>query len=419
MRRRLMMLGMLGMIVALMTVACSGDRVWFAGGLDEARAVAAERDTLVLVDFYTDWCSWCRRLEADTFSDPEVRDALAGMVAIKVNAEKGGEELAEQLGVGSYPTIVFLDAAGEEVDRILGYLPPDSFLERLRRVRSGDTFASCLGRLTADPTDLDALRRSVAGLLTRSDPGSALEWIRHYHEAGGTDGCQVLLFEAASAMHTRLYERAARLYRKDALAALEVDDPGLAPALAALAAAADPPLWELSDEQQARELRQARTADATKLLALVDATAQAPDTLLEACRFAFANGAFDQAGDLAVQWLDQGGETLPVDELNEIAWSLYLARVEPETAIAMARTAIQRKPSAGVADTLGRLLYAAGETAEAAAVEARAVRLAEEAEASGSEISGYRAALEQIQAGEPLADAPAFERYPGSRSSVL
>jgi hypothetical protein len=321
--------------------------------------------------------------------------------------------------VGSYPTIVFLDADGEEIDRILGYLPPDRFLERLEGIRSGDTFAACLERLAADPTDLDALRRSVDGLLARSDPGSALERIHRYHDAGGADSCRVLLFEAASAVHTRLYEHAARLYRKDALAALEVDDPGLAPALAALAEADDPPLWELSDERQADELRKARRADASELLALVDPAGLEPDELLDACRFAMASGAFKHAGDLAVRWLDQGGDSLPADELNEVAWSLYLARVELDAALAMARSAMGLEPSASVADTLGRLLYTAGETAEAEAFETRALQLAESAEAPVSELGDYREALERMRAGEPLADTPAFERYPGSRTSVL
>lgn len=413
MRRAVVMLG-IGLV--LVATACSDDQVWFSGDLDQARLQAGQRGTLIMLDFYTDWCSWCKRLDRDTFSDARVRKELAAIVALRLNAEKAGEQLAVSLGVGSYPTIVFLDAEGDEVDRVLGYLPPDKFLERIRRIRTGDTFSACLERLEADPADLDALSRAVGGLLARSDPDGALDRIRSYHQAVGEPGpaggaCQVLFFEAASQLHSRVYERAGKLYRKGWLAALEVDDVEVAPALAELAGGA---LEGLPSDEQAWRLKEARQADAAHLLERIKGASLDTDQLFEAGRFAAENGRYQEAGALYRQWFELGGRSIAADELNEAAWSLYLAQVEAETAIAMAQMAMADDPTASIADTLGRLLYLDGDHDEALAMQAKAVSLTDD---DAGEL--YLEALELMRAGEPLGDQPAFERYPGSGKTGL
>src|SRR5207249_4911172 len=40
--------------------------------------------------------------------------------------------------VEGYPTVLFLDTKGEEVDRIVGYLPPERFAKDVARIRSDD-----------------------------------------------------------------------------------------------------------------------------------------------------------------------------------------------------------------------------------------------------------------------------------------
>jgi thiol:disulfide interchange protein len=85
----------------------------------------------VMVDFYTDWCGWCKRLEGTTLTDARVLRALDRFVVVKLNAEKDGRPEADRFGVRGYPTIVFLDATGKEIGRIPGYLEADGFLQEL------------------------------------------------------------------------------------------------------------------------------------------------------------------------------------------------------------------------------------------------------------------------------------------------
>ena len=84
----------------------------------------------VMVDVYATWCGPCKLMDRTTFSDHTVGDwARKNVVAAKVDAEKGeGRRIAQRYMVGSFPTVLFLDASGNELDRILGVYPPGPFV---------------------------------------------------------------------------------------------------------------------------------------------------------------------------------------------------------------------------------------------------------------------------------------------------
>lgn len=109
---------------------------------DFAQAVAKAKaeNKLIVVDFYTDWCSWCKVMDAKTYGDSTIT-AFAGkkLVMAKVNAEsnetvsyKGNEytyrQLAAGFGVRGYPATIFLDASGEFITSVPGYVPAEQFL---------------------------------------------------------------------------------------------------------------------------------------------------------------------------------------------------------------------------------------------------------------------------------------------------
>ena len=104
---------------------------------DLGLAKAKKDKKLVMVDLYTDWCGWCKKLDKDTYSNKDVADKLTkDFIAVKVNPEKSpkGAKLAKQFGTRGFPHIVFLSADGNKVSEIGGYLPPKEFLKRLETV---------------------------------------------------------------------------------------------------------------------------------------------------------------------------------------------------------------------------------------------------------------------------------------------
>lgn len=86
----------------------------------------------VLVNFYADWCVWCKRLESTTLRDAKVASVLQErVVPLSLDVDGSGKELSIEFRVDGLPTIIVLDADGREIGRLPGYMPPDTFLERV------------------------------------------------------------------------------------------------------------------------------------------------------------------------------------------------------------------------------------------------------------------------------------------------
>ncbi len=89
----------------------------------------------VLVNFYADWCVWCKRLESTTLRDAKVASVLQDrVVPLSLNVEGSGRDLSNEYRVDGLPTIIVLDAGGREIGRIPGYMPPESFLKRVEGI---------------------------------------------------------------------------------------------------------------------------------------------------------------------------------------------------------------------------------------------------------------------------------------------
>jgi len=136
----------------------------FAESLRKARA---EKKPL-MVDAYAVWCGPCKQLDRMTFSDPSVGAwAKKNVVAVKVDAEKGeGRRLAQRYAVRAFPSILFIDPSGNELDRIQGVFGPEDFVRVAEAILSGKTpLGDAIARLGKewDP----ALAGSVAAQLAQ------------------------------------------------------------------------------------------------------------------------------------------------------------------------------------------------------------------------------------------------------------
>jgi thioredoxin-like negative regulator of GroEL len=112
-------------------------------GFDRAMKLARKHDRPVLVDFSTQWCGLCRRLERSTYVEPLVVARADSFIAVKVNAEGSPREreVVREYGIRHVPTILFLSPRGRQVMRVEGFQGPGQFprtmdaaLETARRV---------------------------------------------------------------------------------------------------------------------------------------------------------------------------------------------------------------------------------------------------------------------------------------------
>ena len=98
--------------------------------LDEAKADAQRNNRPILIDMYTDWCHWCKVLDAEVFPTAEFKNKAKSFTLCKINPEKdpGGDQ---GFGVDGFPTTVFLNKNGQEIHRLVGYKPVDGYLAEM------------------------------------------------------------------------------------------------------------------------------------------------------------------------------------------------------------------------------------------------------------------------------------------------
>jgi thiol:disulfide interchange protein DsbD len=98
--------------------------------MEEALARADKHDQPIMIDVYADWCSWCKRLDSDTYVDENVVAKATEFVSLKLDADTNRSVVSEYR-IGGLPTILFLDAAGREIHRVVGYKGPGEFVREM------------------------------------------------------------------------------------------------------------------------------------------------------------------------------------------------------------------------------------------------------------------------------------------------
>lgn len=132
-----------------------------ARNLDAAMARAQAEGKQILIDFTAIWCPPCNQLSAEVLRDPTDANLFADLVVLEVDADDFDSwPLKDRYDVGGYPTLVRTDAAGDELDRLVGY-PGEPALVRWLE---GAADRPALSRLP-EPDTLDAT--AAARLATR------------------------------------------------------------------------------------------------------------------------------------------------------------------------------------------------------------------------------------------------------------
>jgi len=104
------------------------------GSWKDIKELAKRENKPIFVDFYTDWCGWCKVMDKKTFKDPEVaKIANSTYIPYRINAEKGeGIQIAKTYGVRAFPTILFFSPEGEVIGKLVGYTDSETFIEAMR-----------------------------------------------------------------------------------------------------------------------------------------------------------------------------------------------------------------------------------------------------------------------------------------------
>ncbi len=149
--------------------APSGVHIPFLEGkpFAEVRRRAKAEAKPVMLDVVAAWCGPCKVMDQTTFSDPAVVAwSKKNVVPARVDAEKGeGRRIAARYQSFSYPTVLFLDADGNEIDRLVGAFGPADFQRASEAILAGKTpVLQGLAKLKASWNPDEAL--SIASALT-------------------------------------------------------------------------------------------------------------------------------------------------------------------------------------------------------------------------------------------------------------
>ena len=104
---------------------------------------AKKQHKMLMIDFYTDWCGYCKRLDREVYTDEKVRTLSQQFIPVKLNPERDevAAAIVQQVGVRGFPSILFITEKAELVHGIGGYEPASYFTRdmelALKRVKSG------------------------------------------------------------------------------------------------------------------------------------------------------------------------------------------------------------------------------------------------------------------------------------------
>jgi thioredoxin-related protein len=360
--------------------------------LREVLADAGRTGRPALLVLHTAWCGWCGLMEETVFPDPVAKEALAAFVVERYDAEADpGAEVAARHRVQAFPTLLAVDAQGEEIDRLIGFLPPGELAQELARMRG-------------DEGTLRALRRAHAR--APRDPEAGLALARKLLRFDAQAAAVVL-----SALDPAAASCPAGIRVGIALARGEValNQGDLEGALAHFeAATADETACRGEDAVRAGMLAASASQRAGQPLRGLVLLARVRDRvsgdeqrqLLESTAFRLHLAG---AGAALEAWAAHAGGD--PETLNEAAWAAYLHRIQVRAAVDWARRAAETSGGAPhVLDTLANLLFEEGELEEAVAAERRA----HEGETDPAAKARFAETLAQFEAA--LAHRRAFDR---------
>lgn len=153
---------LLFVLACALSLSAEGGVNWYSS-FDKALADAKKDSKPVFIDVYTDWCTWCHKLDQDVYSTPQFAEYMHEYIPVKLNAEdnKEGTRFAEKYGVDGFPMLIVTDSSGTVTNRIGGYMEADALIKDI------DGIQQLLLREKSKPDDIQSTFELARQYLSR------------------------------------------------------------------------------------------------------------------------------------------------------------------------------------------------------------------------------------------------------------
>ncbi len=108
-----------GVLGAIRDYRYGGDLVW-APGYEKGLAMAESTHRPMLLSFHSTGCDWCRKMDAETFTDAHVVTLSHGYVCVRIDAFRD-PELIQKFHVTEFPVMLIADQHGQTIEHLDGY----------------------------------------------------------------------------------------------------------------------------------------------------------------------------------------------------------------------------------------------------------------------------------------------------------
>jgi thioredoxin-related protein len=122
--------------VCFLAMPAGAQEVQWRYDYNVARKEADKKGLPLVIDFGTEDCYWCKRLDTDTFRDPAVAKMMnEKFVPLKVDANQEAQ-LTRMLGITRYPTVILAGPDGKILGTLEGFQEATRFYSHLQTASS-------------------------------------------------------------------------------------------------------------------------------------------------------------------------------------------------------------------------------------------------------------------------------------------
>ena len=116
----------MGMFSILLGLFCQASQaIMWDSSYESGAKKASQAKKPIMIDFYTDWCGWCKKLDLEVYADAKIQSISDDFICIKVNCERD-QGTANQFKISGFPTVMFLSPQAQTVRRVDGFIDKDT-----------------------------------------------------------------------------------------------------------------------------------------------------------------------------------------------------------------------------------------------------------------------------------------------------